>query len=152
MQRNIGAKLPTTQVLTVIGLGPQSGEKCRKGFDRIDLSGQVVVWAAVLVDICHRLLRAGPIDLRQPRTAGRLDDARGIGPAAGIGTADDRDRGGTGGRNRPATSAAVTVPGLTASIPPDASRFAANVARMLCSASGPSGSSSTGGRAPDFSR
>ena len=33
-------------------------------------------------------------------------------------------------------------------MPPDASRLAANVVRMLCSASGPSGSSSTCGRAP----
>ena len=40
------------------------------------------------------------------------------------------------------------MPGLTASMPPEASRLAANVARMLCSASGPSGSSSTFGRDP----
>ena len=49
-------------------------------------------------------------------------------------------------------SGRVDGAGLTASIPPDASRFAANVVRMLCSASGPSGSSNAAGLDPDVGR
>ena len=143
------AKLPIgcQSMLVSHRQAPNRVEQGRKRFDRIDFRGQVAVraWCAAVRD---RLLRPGQVHLLDAGVVRGGHHVGGLRAVAVVGAAEDRDARAPASATAAATPAASSGPGLTASIPPEASRFAANVVRMLCSASGPSGSSSTCGRAP----
>ena len=127
-------------VETVISC-PQSGEEGRQRRDRVDLGGQVLVrlrpgypgWRPPSPD--RREVRARP-RLRAASTTSDASAAYRASVPQITATACNPRR--------------VDGAGLTVSMPPDASRFAANVVRMLCSASGPTGRSSAVGRDPSW--